>query len=86
MKISDILKELPLGVKSFKDGIQRDFTDGYVSDLLSDVLANSKKGDLWITLQTHPNIVAIGSYKGSGRDHHRGWKGTSKRNTSEGRG
>jgi predicted transcriptional regulator len=64
MKISDILKELSLEVKSFKDGIQRDFTNGYVSDLLSDVLANSKEGDLWITLQTHPNIVAIAVTKG----------------------
>jgi hypothetical protein len=32
---------------------------GYSSDLLSDVLANSVEGDLWVTRQTHLNIVAI---------------------------
>jgi predicted transcriptional regulator len=64
MKLSDFLKELPLEVKAFQDGIQRDVSGGYVSDLLSDVLANSKKDDIWITLQTHPNIVAVASAKG----------------------
>jgi serine kinase of HPr protein (carbohydrate metabolism regulator) len=34
-------------------------TGGYTSDLLSDVIANSKKGNLWITLQTHQNIIAV---------------------------
>jgi hypothetical protein len=32
--------------------------------LLSDVLAHSEDNDLWITLQIHPNIVAIASMKG----------------------
>ena len=32
---------------------------GYVSDLLSDVIAGAKEGDLWITLQIHQNIVAV---------------------------
>jgi len=42
----------------------RDFTSiaptgGYSSDLLSCVMAGAKKGDLWITLQAHLNIVAV---------------------------
>jgi len=32
---------------------------GYASDLLSDVMANSREGDVWITLQKHVNIVAV---------------------------
>lgn len=36
----------------------------YVSDLLSDVLAKSNEGDLWITQHTHSNIVAVASVKG----------------------
>ena len=36
----------------------------YVSDLLSDVLAKSSEGDLWITQHTHSNIVAVASVKG----------------------
>jgi hypothetical protein len=31
--------------------------------LLSDVIANAAEGDLWITLQTHVNIVAVASMK-----------------------
>ncbi len=37
--------------------------DVYVSDLLSDVMANAKEGGLWITLQAHVNIVAVASMK-----------------------
>lgn len=36
---------------------------GYVSDLLSDVMANAKAGDIWVTMQTHQNIVAVASLK-----------------------
>jgi hypothetical protein len=35
----------------------------YISDLLSDVMANSGEENLWITLQTHMNIVAVASMK-----------------------
>ena len=34
-------------------------TGGYSSDLLSCVMAGAKKGQLWITLQAHLNIVAV---------------------------
>jgi hypothetical protein len=31
----------------------------YSGDLLSDVMANSEAGDVWITMQIHVNIVAV---------------------------
>ncbi len=34
-------------------------TSGYASDLLSCVMAGAKKDGLWITLQSHDNIVAV---------------------------
>jgi hypothetical protein len=43
--------------------LEREVTGGYASDLLSDVLANSKEGNLWITLQIHQNIVGVASMK-----------------------
>ncbi len=64
MKLQEIVNELSLNVKSCNDGLQKDVTGGYVSDLLSDVLANSRKGSIWITLQTHPNIIAVANVKG----------------------
>jgi len=36
-------------------------TGGYVSDLLSYVMARAKEGNLWVTVQSHPNIVAVAS-------------------------
>ena len=41
----------------------RTVTGGYVSDLLSDVIAHAQEGVLWITLQKHSNIVAVAHLK-----------------------
>jgi hypothetical protein len=40
-------------------GAGREIQGGYGSDLLSDVMANSQEGDIWVTLQKHVNIVAV---------------------------
>jgi predicted transcriptional regulator len=37
----------------------KEILGGYVSDLLSDVMGNSREGDVWITVQKHVNIVAV---------------------------
>ncbi len=63
MKAADLVKELSLEVKSCEKGLHKDVTGAYISDLLSDVMANSKEGNVWITLQTHINIVAVASMK-----------------------
>jgi len=63
MKVLDILDKLGLEVVSGKSGLDREITGGYVSDLLSDVMGNSKEGQVWITLQTHKNVMAIASLK-----------------------
>jgi len=31
----------------------------YIGDLLSNVMAHAKEGDLWLTVQTHRNVVAV---------------------------
>jgi predicted transcriptional regulator len=63
MKISDIITGLDLKVISGHNGLSTEVTGGYVSDLLSDVMGNAKEGQVWITLQTHQNIIAVGSLK-----------------------
>jgi len=35
----------------------------YISDLLSDVLANAQPGVLWVTIHTHRNVVSVASMK-----------------------
>lgn len=34
-------------------------TGGYASDLLSCVMSGAQRGNLWVTLQSHLNIVAV---------------------------
>ena len=63
MKIRDIVKTLGLKVISGEKFLEGEVTGGYAGDLLSDVLANSKKGYVWITLQIHQNIIAVASSK-----------------------
>ena len=64
MKIAELVQKLNLEVRAAKGNLERGITGGYASDLLSDVLANSKEGNLWITLQIHQNIVGVASMKG----------------------
>jgi len=63
MKIAEIVSLLDLTVISGINGLNREITGGYVSDLLSDVIGNAKEGNIWITLQTHQNIMAVASLK-----------------------
>ena len=63
MKIKDIVEKLGMRVETTKESLDREVTGGYASDLLSDVMANSKDGDIWITMQVHPNIIAVATLK-----------------------
>jgi len=63
MKLKDVVKALSLSIQAGKNLLEREVSGGYAGDLLSDVLANSKAGDVWITLHTHANIVAVASAK-----------------------
>ncbi|MGB3565500.1 MAG: serine kinase, partial [Thermoanaerobaculia bacterium] len=63
MKLTDLVTEMDLEVRSARHSLGNEVTGGYMSDLLSDVLAHSSDGNLWITLQRHQNIVAVASMK-----------------------
>lgn len=63
MKVAEVIKLLDLKVIAGEAGLGREVTGGYTSDLLSDVIGSAKEGSLWITIQTHHNIVAVSSLK-----------------------
>ncbi len=63
MKVSDLVKKYNLNVFSGSAGLEKEISGGYVSDLLSDVMGNAGENEVWITLQTHQNVVAIASLK-----------------------
>ena len=59
MKLNEIANELPLSVQTAKDKLDVEVTGGYASDLLSCVMARARQGNIWVTLQSHLNIVAV---------------------------
>jgi hypothetical protein len=63
MRLKEIVDPLNLTVQCGAEHLDRDVTGGYASDLLSDVIANSKAGNVWITMQVHVNIVAVAVLK-----------------------
>lgn len=63
MTAAELVKELELKVFTGNDLDTREVTGGYVSDLLSDVMGHALEGEMWITLQSHANVVAIASLK-----------------------
>jgi predicted transcriptional regulator len=63
MKLTEIVEKLQLTVKTGNSLLDQEVKGGYVSDLMSDVMANANEGDLWVTLQTHQNIVAVAIMK-----------------------
>ncbi|WP_291856233.1 DRTGG domain-containing protein [Marinilabilia sp.] len=63
MTVNDIVGKLNLTVFGGDKGLNREITGGYVSDLLSDVMGNASEGEVWVTLQTHKNVMAVASLK-----------------------
>lgn len=63
MKVRELVEKLNLTVLSGENGLDRDIDGCYVSDLLSDVMGNAEMGNVWVTLQTHKNVMAIASLK-----------------------
>jgi len=61
--VADIVKNFGLQTRAGRERLLEEVTGGYASDLLSDVIAHSRKGNIWITIQTHPNIVAVATMK-----------------------
>ncbi|MCL2027336.1 MAG: DRTGG domain-containing protein [Bacteroidales bacterium] len=63
MTVRELKEKLDLKVFSGETGLDQTIDGGYVSDLLSDVMGHAEMGNVWVTLQTHKNIMAIASLK-----------------------
>jgi hypothetical protein len=63
MTLETISEKLSLKCKCSWENLQKEVTGGYAGDLLSDVMANSNSGDVWVTRQVHQNIVAVAALK-----------------------
>jgi predicted transcriptional regulator len=63
MNLAEIAERLDLKVYSGQGRLERTVGPGYTGDLLSDVIAHAQKDAVWITIQVHPNIVAVAVLK-----------------------
>ena len=63
MTVRELAEKLNLDICCGKAGLDREIQGGYTSDLLSDVMGNAGEGNIWVTLKTHKNIMAIASLK-----------------------
>lgn len=59
MLVSELVEALGLEVLAGQQGLNTEMKGVYVCDLLSWVMSKLEKGNCWITIQTHINIVAV---------------------------
>ena len=59
MKVREIQERFALSVACGERGLDREVVGGYCGDLLSDVMAHAPKGGIWMTIQSHQNILAV---------------------------
>jgi hypothetical protein len=61
MKLKSLLPVIQ--AEALTNSAETEVGGAYISDLLSDVLAHTGPGVLWITIQTHRNVVSVASMK-----------------------
>ncbi len=59
LRVRDIAQAIDLQIVAGARGLEREITGGYASDMLSCVMARARAGNIWATLQAHPNIIAV---------------------------
>ena len=59
VSLAQTIQALNLSVVTGEDHLAAELQGALLGDLLSYVMANGKPGWLWITIQTHPNVVAV---------------------------
>ena len=59
MNVKELVNRFNLHVAAGNNNLDRQIQGGYCGDLLSDVMANAPAGCIWLTVQTHQNIVPV---------------------------
>ena len=63
MTLRDLAERLGLEILTGDVNLAEVVKAGYVSDLLSDVIANAPEKSVWITVQRHVNILGVAQLK-----------------------
>ncbi|MCQ2286488.1 MAG: serine kinase [Bacteroidales bacterium] len=59
MTISELIQLTGFKIWHKQDIDTREIAGFYASDLLSDVFSSAQENTGWITVQTHPNVIAV---------------------------
>lgn len=59
MTVAELAAKLGARILTPQANAQQEVTGVYCGDLLSWVMSHAEKGDAWITVHTHVNIVAV---------------------------
>lgn len=64
MTLLELKEKLELKLLTSKMDENRQVEGGYASDLLSWVMAHARENQVWVTIQSHQNIIAVASLLG----------------------
>lgn len=59
MTLSELAAILEAEIYAGRESLTVEISSGYASDMLSDVMGHASRGQVWFTIQTHPNIAAV---------------------------
>ena len=59
MTVKELIDRFSLTLAAGEKGLDREIKGGHCGDLLSEVMGNAPIGSVWITIQSHQNIVAV---------------------------
>jgi serine kinase of HPr protein (carbohydrate metabolism regulator) len=59
MIVKEIMDSMNLRLAAGESGLSNKIEDVYVCDLLSWVMAHAASKSAWVTIQTHPNVIAV---------------------------
>jgi len=61
VKVTELIEKMRLSVET--QGSDREITGCYIGDLMSLALSDIFEGNIWVTVQTNINAVAVASHK-----------------------
>lgn len=59
MTVRELCDHLGLKTVTGSIGLEKKVEGAYVSDMLSWVMSHAQKGNAWVTVQSHTNVVAV---------------------------
>ncbi len=64
MTVREMVSKTKVKVLTGEKGLKREITGGYCGDLLSFVMAHAQSGQVWVTIQSHINVIAVAQLVG----------------------